>query len=278
MITNSVYSAHLGQSPNPSSALPTAVWRKHAHERGSDDEVRDRSKKNVGRSPSIRTVNALARSPLFTRLNNEELARLNARCHWREIRAGELLRDDSADGYALSVVTNGRVRAVRIVNGREIILGDMNEGEFFGELSAIDGKPAPAQILAITDAIIARIPSDVFRHAIYQYPSVCDKLLATFADRIRTLSDRFSEQISLSIRERLCVELLRLSRRTAKDRIVVSPPPSHFELAARIGACRETVTKLLIGFERDGLISRNRVAIALTDILRLEAIAERSRQ
>jgi CRP-like cAMP-binding protein len=122
------------------------------------------------------------------------------------------------------------------------------------------------------------MPSNAFRDAIYQYPSACDHVLADFAERIRTLNDRISEQISLSIRERLCVELLRLSRRTAKDRIAVSPPPSHFEFAARIGGCRETVTKLLNALEREGLISRSRTAIALTDAPRLRVIAGHTQQ
>jgi CRP-like cAMP-binding protein len=95
---------------------------------------------NVG-VPLIQAVNTLARSPLFLGLDDDDIARLNARCLWRRVRAGEFLLDEPADGYALSVVTNGRVRAVRIINGREIILGDIDEGEYFWELTAIDGKP-----------------------------------------------------------------------------------------------------------------------------------------
>jgi CRP/FNR family cyclic AMP-dependent transcriptional regulator len=165
-----------------------------------------------------------------------------------------------------------------MINGREIILRDIGEGEYFGELTAIDGKPGSAQIVAITDAIVARMPSNAFREAVYQHASVCDRILADLAERLRALDDRFSQQISLNSRERLCVELLRLSRLTAKGRIAVSPPPSHFEFAARIGGCRETVTKLLNALEREGLISRSRTAIALTDVPRLRTIAGRTRQ
>jgi CRP-like cAMP-binding protein len=109
-------------------------------------------------------------------------------------------------------------------------VGDIDEGEYFGELTAIAGGPGPAQIVAITDTVVARMPSNAFRDAIWRDPSVCDRLLADFADRIRTLNDRTGEQISLSIRERLCVELLRLSQRAAKGRISVSLPLhiSHF--------------------------------------------------
>ena len=262
----------------PLNWRPSFETRGQVERREGGGEICAASKPSVARRPLVRAVNTLRRSPLFAELSDQDITRLNARCLWRRVRAGAFLLDEPADGYALSVVTNGRVRAVRMVNGREIILGDVNEGEYFGELSAIDGRPGPAQIVAITDAIVARMPSNAFRDAIYQYPSVCDQLLADFASRIRTLNDRVSEQISLGTRERLCVELLRLSRQTAKDRIAVSPPPSHFEFAARIGGRRETVTKLLNAFERDGLISRSRAAIALTDVPRLKRIAGHTRQ
>jgi CRP/FNR family transcriptional regulator, cyclic AMP receptor protein len=165
-----------------------------------------RSLRSVG-AKSIQAVNTLSRSPLFLGLSDEDIARLNVRCLWRRVRAGEFLLDDPADGYALSVVTNGRLRAVRMISGREIILRDIDEGEYFGELTAIDGKLGQAQIVAITDAMVARMPSNAFREVIYQYASVCDHVLANLTERLRALNDRFSEQISLSNRERLCVEL-----------------------------------------------------------------------
>src|SRR5579872_4746570 len=74
----------------------------------------------------FRAVNTLACSSLFALLSSEDIARLNVRCVWRRVRAGEYLPDEAADGYALSVATNGRFRALRICNGREIIMRDIN--------------------------------------------------------------------------------------------------------------------------------------------------------
>jgi len=253
--------------------LAERLWRKSEDGRERDDEICASSNQSVGLRPLVQADNTLRRSPIFAQLSDVDIAWLNARCLWRRVRAGEFLPDESTDGCALSIVTNGRVRAVRMVNGREIILRDIAVGEYFGELSAIDGRPGPSQIVAITDAILARMPSKIFREAVHQFPRFCDQVLLNLAEQIRSMNDRFSEQISLTARERLCVELLRLSRRTANDRIAVSPPPSHAELAARIGGLRETVTKLLIALERDGLISRSRSAIALIDVPRLRMIA-----
>jgi CRP/FNR family transcriptional regulator, cyclic AMP receptor protein len=235
-------------------------------------EISKSSIETVQRRPSKRGFDTLSHASLFAGLSQEDIQRLNARCKWRTIAAGEYLLDERGDSDALSIVTSGRVRAVRMINGRQIILRDVDQGGYFGELSAIEGGLGSAQILAVTNAVIARMPSQVFRESIYRHQEVCHQFLIDLLDRIRTMDDRFAEQISLNARERLCLELLRLSRQTARDRIAISPPPSHFEIAARIGGCRETVTKLLIGLERDGLISRSRSAIALTDVAKLRTI------
>jgi CRP/FNR family transcriptional regulator, cyclic AMP receptor protein len=251
-----------------SEGLPPGL-HKHLHE----GRIRAPLTPSVQLRPLIQAVNTLRRSPLFEHLSDEDIARLNARCLWRRIRAGEFFPGEPSEDCVLSVLINGRVRAVKMMNGREIILRDIEEGEYFEELSAIDGRPGSTQIVAITDAIVARMPAKLFRETLHQFPRFCDQVLRNLAEQIRSMNDRLSEQISLTARERLCVELLRLARRTAKGRIAVSPPPSHAELAARIGGLRETVTRLLITLEREGLISRSRSAIALLDVPRLEMIA-----
>jgi CRP-like cAMP-binding protein len=172
-------------------------------------------------------------------------------------------------------VLGGHARVVIGGSAREIILRDIFDGEFFGELSAIDGRPRSAGIVAITDTIVAQMPSKVFRETIHVHPSVCDKVLATLAASIRSLNERVNEQVNLDAHDRLCLELLRLSRKSGEGRIVVSPPPTHAELAARIGAHREAVTKFLSALQREGAISRTRSAIVLTNPERLRAIAAR---
>ena len=199
-----------------------------------------------------------------------QIARLDARCQWRKAKAGAFLVYENNEIKGISILTKGCARLVRIVNGREIILRDIFEGEYFGYPEEM---PISSQVVAVSDSVVARMPARMFRDVIREHPSVCEHVLTTLSDRVRLLSDRFSETVALNLRGRLCAELLRLSRRTLQNRLAISPPPTHFEIAARLGTGREAVTKLLIGLERDGLISRNRSAIALTNCNRLETIA-----
>jgi DNA-binding GntR family transcriptional regulator len=60
--------------------------------------------------------------------------------------------------------------------------------------------------------------------------------------------------------------------------MVVSPPPTHAELAARVSGHREAVTRELGALERAGLIERRRGAIVLADAPRLHRMVEAAAQ
>ena len=220
-----------------------------------------------------RDADSLGHSLIFAELGADDVAQLDALCRWRKVAAGDVVIEEHADDNDVFFVVSGHARVLRGANGREVILRDIPEGEYFGELSAIDGQPRSARIVAIVDSVVARMSAKVFLDAIHRHPSVCDHVLATFSERIRAINERFSEQVYLDVRERLCAELIRLSRPTGKDRIVISPPPTHLEIAHRIGARREAVTKLVNALEREGVISRSRSAIALVEPERLRRIA-----
>jgi CRP-like cAMP-binding protein len=207
----------------------------------------------------------LARIPLFASIEAEDIRALDARCLWRKVASGEWVLDYQAEGADVFFVFSGQARVVIITAGREMILRDIREGEYFGQYSAIDGKPRSAAIVAVTDTVVAKMSSALFWEAIHRYPGVREGVLKALVADARALNQRANEQANFDVRHRLCAELLRLSRATGEGRVVVSPPPTHAELAARISTHREAVTKTLSALERGGLIARGPTAILLTD-------------
>ncbi len=162
-----------------------------------------------------RTAETLARIPLFRSLGDDAVRRLDAGCIWRRAGAKEWVLDYQSGGTDLFFVLRGHVRVVITAAGREVILRDIRDGEFFGELSAIDQQPRSAGILAITDTIVARMPAGVFRRVVHDHPDVCDQLLQVLVAQVRTLANRANEHSTLGVRQRLYAELLRLARTPA---------------------------------------------------------------
>jgi CRP-like cAMP-binding protein len=171
-------------------------------------------------------------------------------------------------GGDLYIVARGKLRVkLQAISGKESILRDLGDGEFFGELAAIDGRPRSASIVALTDATVAKMSRQVFLDVVHRHAEVCDGLLALLASQIRMLANRVDEYATLDVRARLHAELLRLARRDGADaaKSIISPPPTHAELAARVSCRREAVTRELNALARKGLIARRSGAIVLTD-------------
>jgi CRP/FNR family cyclic AMP-dependent transcriptional regulator len=214
---------------------------------------------------------SLARIPLFRTLDPQQLQSVEGACVWRQVAAQEWVVDREGEGTDVFFVLHGHLRVVVSAGGRETILRDLQDGDFFGELAAIDLKPRSAGIVAIANSLLARMPASAFRRAIHDHPVVCDQVLAVLVGQIRMLANRANETSGLSMKQRLWAELLRLARpvQTAPGFPVISPPPTHSELAARVSSHREAVTRELGALERAGLIARRRGAIAVLDEVRL---------
>jgi CRP/FNR family cyclic AMP-dependent transcriptional regulator len=99
-----------------------------------------------------------------------------------------------------------------------------------------------------------------------------------FAGQIRMLANRVNEFTTLDVRHRIYAELLRLSRPEAgkEKRGVISPPPVHAEIAARVSSRREAVAREFKALERAGLLERRRGAIVLTDTPRLRQLIDQA--
>jgi CRP-like cAMP-binding protein len=221
----------------------------------------------------------LAKIPLFRSLGKEAIRRLDSQCIWRRANADEWIVDYQDEGTDVFFVAQGHVRVmIRAVSGRESLLRDIGDGGFFGELAAIDGRPRSAGILTVTDSIIARMPSGVFRDTLHGEPDVCDQVLALLASRIRALAHRVNEYSTLDVRHRIYAELLRLSRPRGEGQghASISPPPTHAELAARVSTHREAVTRELKHLERAGLLERRRGAFVLLNPTHLTELVEQA--
>jgi CRP-like cAMP-binding protein len=209
---------------------------------------------------------------LFRSLAAKEIAALDRRCLWRHANAKQWLLEQDDQTTDIYFLTSGVVRVLITPSpDREVILADINAGGYFGEMAAIDGQPRSAGILAITDATIACMSAPVFREILRSHPDVSEQLLQHLVARIRTLDQRVNEFSSMHVKHRIYAELLRRSRLDPADqsRAVVSPPPVHADIAARVSTRREMVARELKALERAGLLMKRRGAFVITNVRQL---------
>jgi CRP-like cAMP-binding protein len=216
-----------------------------------------------------RRSETLERIALFRSLDVERVNRLDSQCSWRRATPNEWIINHEDENTDVFFVTRGAVRVkLQAVSGREVLLRDIEAGEFFGELAAIDQKPRSSGIMALTEVTIARMPASVFEAVVLENPDVCKQLLVLLAAQIRTLANRVNEFANLDGKQRIYAELLRLSKWHAScpNAGSISPPPSHSEIAARVSIRREAVGLELARLVKAGLLERRRGALILTDL------------
>lgn len=206
---------------------------------------------------------------LLRTLDAKQRAAFERRCQWRHAKAKAWLLEKNDAGTDIYFLTRGVVRVLITPSpDREVILGDIEAGGYFGEMAAIDGEPRSAGILAVTDATIACMAAPVFQELLRQHPGVSEQLLRQLVARIRALDQRVDEFSSMQVKHRIYAELLRRSRPDPEDRLraVVSPPPVHADIAARVSTRREMVARELKALERAGLLAKRRGAFVLTNV------------
>jgi CRP-like cAMP-binding protein len=209
---------------------------------------------------------SLAELPFFRGADPAALAKVSGAARWRVVEPGQVVVDEEEPSTDIFFVAAGAVRVqLRAASGREVLLNEFGAGEFFGELSAIDGAPRAANVTAVARSRLCIIPAQAFLDYVFATPAACHGLLKTLAAKLRLQTERTLEREALPVRLRLFAELLRLSRPRAgaPGERVVSPPPPHHELAARIGARREVVSRELSEMTREGWLARDRRAIRI---------------
>src|SRR5215471_2516585 len=141
-----------------------------------------------------RKTETLAAVGLFRSLDAANVDLLDTQCSWRRLSRNQWIVDYQDTTNDVFFIVSGAVRVkLQSASGREVLLREINAGDFFGELAAFDNEPRSAGIIAVTDVTVARMPSSVFRTAVHSYPDVCDQLLALLASQIRMLANRVND-------------------------------------------------------------------------------------
>lgn len=211
--------------------------------------------------------------PLFSSLSEEEGERLGRGCLWKEFDAHETVIDADDETYDVRFIVSGLVRIIgRFSVGKEVILGEMAPGQFFGELAAIDGESRSANVTALYRSKICIVPQKLFLQVLCEHEEINMKVLQVLTHRIRMLNMRLAEQSFLQAKHRLYAELIRLSKpRMGHDgQRSISPPPTQKELAERIGSRREVVSRELNSLNKQGCFDKTRGALVLTNVTELQ--------
>jgi len=166
---------------------------------------------------------------------------------------------------SLYIIVSGRVKIyVSDEKGKEVALNESGPGEYFGEM-VLDEGPRTASVMTLEPTEFLVVPKEDFREFVKKSPEFSLHLIYKLIKRVRALTNDVKSLALMDVYGRVARMLLELA--VERDGVlVIESKPSQQEIASRVGASREMVSRILGDLTVGGYIEvgRDRITIAKT--------------
>ena len=203
--------------------------------------------------------NFLRSVSLFSNLADEELQRILAVFKEQEFKKGDIILMEEDTGKYMYIVLEGRVKVSRLLtSGKEMILAFHQKGEYFGEMSLIDGGTTPATVTAMTVTAIAFVGRKEFTTVLLQHPKINSALLNMLCSRCRDAWTQIEVLTFNNADARIRTALFHLCQKKGErtqEGVRINLHLTHKEIADMTGISRETATRVLNNLHHQGVLS-----------------------
>jgi CRP/FNR family cyclic AMP-dependent transcriptional regulator len=132
-----------------------------------------------------RRTELLASCRLFSGVGSSDLASVADRAVEVDFPPNHVIARQGEIGTGFFLIVSGSVRVIR--GGEEVAV--LGPGEFFGELSVLDGQPRVAQVVSIEPTRCLALASWDFEQALLESPSLAMSILRGLAARLRSVTE-----------------------------------------------------------------------------------------
>ncbi len=214
---------------------------------------------------------------LLERISTESLKKIEKHGKRVSFAKGQEIIARSEELNDVYILMSGLARVlVFSANGKAVGFRRINPGDLFGEFSAIDGEKRSASVEAVTNCIVLCMSSAFFRELMENDPAFMTAVLNHLVGMLRSLTSRIVEFSTLAVKNRIHSELLRMARdsKDSSGAYLISPAPTHSEIAQRISTHREAVSREISRLKQLGIIERRGRVLAVTAFERLQRMVD----
>ncbi|MFP4498948.1 MAG: Crp/Fnr family transcriptional regulator [Vulcanimicrobiota bacterium] len=191
------------------------------------------------------------------------------------IKKKTVIHYQEAENCRFYEILKGQVKSGKItLDGREITMEILKEGENFGYIPLIDGGTCLSTATALTNVETVSLGKDEFLSILNKYPEATDYLIQSICQRMRKVFCHIEHMALTSVQKRVTRILLEMARQEGdydeNDILCFKIRLTHQELANLAGTTRETVTRVLASLKKEDLITVQRSLISITDEDKIE--------
>lgn len=204
------------------------------------------------------SIDCLKKNCLFSSLTLKELHSVRGKIILKNFTKNDIILREEQTNEFMYIILDGAAKVVQTTDaGKEIIVTMHKSGDFFGELSLIDGKTAPAAVRATKDSLIAIISKQEFFSLLLSQNKVLENLLQILCGRIRESMKKIQILNFNNAAQRIKMLFMMLSEshgEETSDGTVLKVKLIHQDIADMTGLTRETVTRILDKWRKGGEI------------------------
>ncbi len=197
--------------------------------------------------------------PFFSELTSEEARLVDMVIIKKRFRKDQIVLSEEETTKYMYLVYSGKVRVVKQrEDGREQIITFHKKGEFFGEMSLLDGNTSPATVIAQEDAIIGLLHKNDFEYYLLNLEGIRQRIINLLCTRLREAWKMVKVLSFESAESRVMAALDHMQQMygVKDDRgTIINIKLTHQMIASYASVARETATRILNKLEQTGAIA-----------------------
>ena len=130
---------------------------------------------------SSQKMDLLKKVPLFSSLSKRHLREIAKHAEQVQVGGERVLAQQGKKGWEFIFIVDGKARVEK--DGK--IIRQLSEGDFFGEISLIDGEPRTATVISDTDMTLLVVNKTSFDHLLNTTPGLQRKILISLCQYLR---------------------------------------------------------------------------------------------
>ena len=192
--------------------------------------------------------------PLFAGVADNELRALAERAITRNYPKQAIIVSEGDESDSIYLILAGRVKIyLSDENGKELILAIKGPGQYFGEM-VLDEQPRSACVMTLDPSQFAIVSRADFRSFLLGHPEVALQLIHNLIHVARGLNQNVRSLAMLDVYGRVARILLELA--VERDgKLVIPEKMTQKDIAARVGASREMINRILRDLTAGGYVT-----------------------
>ena len=206
-------------------------------------------------STMLSNLELIRRVPLFSMLTASQAEAVAEAVIKRRFKRGELVVEQGKKSNALFIILTGRCRVFTSdARGREVILANLQPGDYIGEMSLIDNEPHSASVRAEVQTDALMLGRLEFARCLPENTSMAYAVMKGLVQRLRSADRKIESLALMDVYGRVARALMEASELDAQGNAFIRDKVSRQDLAKMVGASREMVSRVMKDLEERGYI------------------------